>query len=83
MALLFEIWIYHQQIQLQNNQSLTQLRKNCNLKKGITCTFYIPQVSGTDTDNGFMNCLNVLQQHSISKSNLSRIVAANPPTCLR
>ena len=29
------------------------IRKNSNSKKGITCTLYNPQLSGTDTDKKF------------------------------
>ena len=57
----------------------TAIRKNPNSKKGITCTLYNPRVSGTDTDNSFTNRLEVLKQHFTSKSNLTGIVAANPP----
>ena len=57
----------------------TALRKNPNLKKGITCTLYNPRVSGTDTDSSFTNCLKVLKQHFIYNSNLTKIVVANPP----
>ena len=56
----------------------TAIRKNPNSKKGITFTLYIPRVSGTDTDNSFTNRLKVLKQHFSSKTNLTRIVAANP-----
>ena len=57
----------------------TAIRKNPNSKKGITCTLYNPRVSGTDTDNSFKNRLEVLKQYFTSKSNLTRIAAANPP----
>ena len=55
------------------------IRKNPNTKKGITCTLYNPQVSGTDTDNSFTNLLEVLKQHLTSKSNLTGIFGAKPP----
>ena len=57
----------------------TAIRKNPNSKKGITCTLYNPRVSGTDTNNSITNSLEVLKQHFTSKSNLTGIVAANPP----
>ena len=57
----------------------TAIRKNPNSKKGITCTLYNPRVSGTDTDNSLTNRLEVLKQHFTSKSNLTGIVAVNPP----
>ena len=49
----------------------TAIWKNPNLKKGITCTLYNQQVSGTDPDIGFKNRLEVLKQHLTSKSNLT------------
>ena len=36
-------------------------------------------MSGTNTDNSLTNRLEVLKQHFASKSNLTEIVAANPP----
>ena len=57
----------------------TIIRKNHNSKKGITYTMYNPGGSGIDTDNSFTNCLEVLKEHYTSKSNLTGIVAANPP----
>ena len=57
----------------------TTILKYRNSKKGITCTLYNPRVSGTDTENSFTNCLEVLKQHFTSKSNLKAIVGANPP----
>ena len=45
--------VYHHQIHLQNTNHGKNDKKNPNSKKGITCTLYNPQVSGTDTDNSF------------------------------
>ena len=57
----------------------TTIWKNLNSKKGTTCTIYNRRASGTDTDSSFTNRLEVLKQHFTFKSNLTGIVAANPP----
>ena len=57
-------------------------RKNPNSKKGTTCTPYNPRVSGTDTESSLTNILEVLKQHFTCKSNLTEIVAVNPPSKL-